>query len=222
MVINSNPTAFPDLSNVGFHKDRKPLEYKTVQKGKVIIVDDEIEIVNTLQAYLSGKSYKTLGCTSGKRALETLKKYEFDILLADLVMPEIGGIELLESALEIDPHLIGIIITGNGSIQSAVDAMKAGAFDYLMKPFDFELLSLILTRAMKVRGLSKSEDQCRSIVEELHYQVRELQNVHGNVSDKELEIFELKEEIESLKEALKTYQEMEKNLLLNGNGINEY
>jgi len=221
-VINNNHRAFPDLPHIDFYKDGKSLEDKTVQKGKVFIVDDEIEIVNTLQAYLSGKDYKTLGCTSGKRALETLKKYEFDILLADLVMPEIGGVELLKSGLEINPHLIGIIITGNGTVQSAVDAMKAGAFDYLMKPFDFELLSLILTRAMKVRGLSKSEDKCRSTVEELHYQVRELQNEHGNVSDKELEIFELKEEIEALKEALRTYQEMERSLLLNGNGMHEY
>jgi FtsZ-binding cell division protein ZapB len=59
-------------------------------------------------------------------------------------------------------------------------------------------------------------------MEELHYQVRELQNEHGNVSDKEHEIFELKEEIEALKEALRTYQEMERSLLLNGNGMHEY
>jgi len=81
----------------------------------VLVVDDEIDVLNTVQSYLSEKGYKTLGCTSGKGALEALKKYDFDLLLADLTMPEINGIQLLQSALEIDPHLIGIIITGKGT-----------------------------------------------------------------------------------------------------------
>src|SRR4030042_4823389 len=166
--------AFPQLPNANTTKDRILLEDKTVHRGKVLIVDDEIDIVRILQAYLSEKGYKTLGCTSGKGAIETLKKCDFDILLIDLMIPEMNGIEVLKSALEIDPHLIGIIITGKGTIQSAVDAMKAGAFDYLLKPFEFELLSPILARAMKVRELRKSEEKYRSLVDELTHEVRKL------------------------------------------------
>ena len=215
-MINRNPMAFPQFPDANTRKDRILLEDKTVQRGKVLIVDDEIDIVNTLQAYLSEKGYKTLGCTSGKGAIEALKKYDFDILLIDLMMPEMNGIELLKSALEIDPHLIGIIITGKGTIESAVDAMKAGAFDYLLKPFEFALLSPILTRAMKVRELRKSEERYRILVDELTHEVGKLQNDCDKPTGRELEIFELKEETEALTEALRRNKEMYHNFFFNG------
>jgi len=220
-VINRNPMAFPQLPHANTTRDRILLEDITVQRGKVLIVDDEIDIVNTLQAYLTEKGYKTLGCTSGKGAIERLNKSDFDILLIDLAMPEMNGIELLKSALEIDPHLIGIIITGKGTIQSAIDAMKAGAFDYLLKPFEFELLSPILARAMKVRELRKSEERYRILVDELTHEVRKLQNDGDKPTGGELEIFELKEEIEALKEALRRNKETYDNYFFNGGGFGQ-
>jgi DNA-binding NtrC family response regulator len=213
--------AFHQFPNADTTKDRILLEDKTVHRGKVLIVDDEIDIVNTLQAYLSEKGYKTLGCTSGRGAIETLKKCDFDILLIDLAMPGMNGIELLKSALEVDPHLIGIIITGKGTIQSAIDAMKAGAFDYLLKPFEFELLSPILARAMKVRELRKSEERYRILVDELTHEVRKLQNDDDKPTGRELEIIELKEEIEALKEALRRNKEMYRNYFFNGGGFDQ-
>jgi two-component system response regulator AtoC len=210
--------AFPRLPNANTTKDRILLEDKTVHSGKVLIVDDEIDIVRILQSYLSEKGYKTLGCTSGKGAIDRLKKCDFDILLIDLMMPELNGIELLKSALKVDPHLIGIIITGKGTIESAVDAMKAGAFDYLLKPLEFELLSPILARAMKVRALRKSEERYRILVDELTHEVRELQNDGDKPTGRELEIFELKEEIEALKDAIRRYKDLEGNLFFSGNG----
>ena len=215
-MINRNPMAFPQFPDANTTKDRILLEDKTVQRGKVLIVDDEIDIVNTLQAYLSEKGYKTLGCTSAKGAIDTLKKCDFDILLIDLMMPEMNGIELLKSALKVDPHLIGMIITGKGTIQSAVDAMKAGAFDYLLKPFEFALLSPILTRAMKVRELGKSEERYRILVDELTHEVGKLQNDCDKPTGRELDIFELKEETEALKEALRRHKEMYHNFFFNG------
>jgi len=220
-VINRNPTAFPELPNANINRDRTLHENKTVHKGKVLIVDDEIEIVNTLQAYLSEKGYKTLGCTSGKGAIDTVKKCDFDILLIDLMMPEMNGIEVLKSALEIDPHLIGIIITGKGTIESAVDAMKSGAFDYLLKPFEFRLLSPILARAMKVRELRKSEERYRILEEELTYKVKEIQNTCDKPTGRELEIFELKEETEALNEELRRHKEMYHNFFFNGGGFEQ-
>jgi DNA-binding NtrC family response regulator len=215
-VINKNPTSFPQLPNANTTKNRILLEDKTVHSGKVLIVDDEIDIVNTLQAYLSEKGYKALACTSGKGAIDRLKKSDFDILLIDLTMPEMNGIEVLKSALEIDPHLIGIIITGKGTIESAVDAMKLGAFDYLLKPFEFELLSLIFARAMKMRELRKSEERYRILVDELTHEVTKLQNDCDNPTGRELEIFELREEIEALKKKVSSYKEMYHNYFFNG------
>ena len=218
-MIDRNPMGLPHLPNVDIDRKKTPLESKPVQRGKVLIVDDEIDVVSTLQGYLSETGYKTLGCTSAKGALESLKKHDFDILLIDLAMPEMSGIELLKAAMEIDPHLIGIIITGKGTIESAVDAMKEGAFDYLTKPFEFALLSPILTRAMKVRELSKSEDQCRAAVAELTYEVNKLQNDCDKSSVKELENYELKEQIEALKETVRRYKEMHDTYFFNGGGF---
>ena len=220
-MINSNPTAFPELPNANMNRDRTLHEDKTVHKGKVLIVDDEIDTVNTLQAYLSEKGFKTLGCTSGKGAIDTVKKCDFDILLIDLMMPEMNGIEVLKSALEIDPHLIGIIITGKGTIESAVDAMKSGAFDYLLKPFEFRLLSPILARAMKVRELRKSEERYRILEEELTYKVKEIQNTCDKPTGRELEIVELKEETEALNEELRRHKEMYHNFFFNGGGFEQ-
>jgi DNA-binding NtrC family response regulator len=220
-VIDNNPTAFPRLPNVCGNRGSTPYASKTVQRGRVLVVDDEIDVVSTLQSYLSEKGYKTLGCTSGKSAIESLMKYDFDILLIDLSMPEMNGIEVMQSALEMDPHLIGIIITGKGTIQSAIEAMKAGAFDYLLKPFEFETLSPILDRAMQVRELKKSEERYRSLVDELTLGMRNLKNNHEKSSDKELEIYELKEEIGALREEMRKYKETYKNYLFNGGSFDE-
>jgi DNA-binding NtrC family response regulator len=221
-VINSSPTALPQSPDANINRDRILPESKVAQRGRVLIVDDEIDIVGTLQAYLSGKGYKTLGCTSAKGAIDTLKRCKFDILLIDLAMPEMNGLEVLKSAQEIDPHLIGVIITGKGTIQSAVDAMKSGAFDYLLKPFEFELLSQILARAMKVRQLSKSEERYRLLVDELNNEVRRFQNDCDKPNSKEHEIFELREELEALKEALSKYKETGGNVFFNSTGDGHY
>jgi hypothetical protein len=221
-VINNNPTAYPDFRHIGVDKERLLLDNNACKSGKVLIVDDEIDIVSTLQTYLSKNGYKTLGCTSARGAIDAMRKYDFDLLLIDLQLPDMSGIDVLKAALNIDPHIIGIIITGKGTIESAVDAMKAGAFDFLLKPFKYELLTPILARAMKVRELSRSEDRCRSLVEELSYRVRELQKTRESEVDREVELFEMKEELEVLRESLRKYKDTEKNMFFDGNGISEY
>jgi|GEM_PF-2224233 len=130
-------------------------------QGSILVVDDEIDVLAPLCDFLSESGYKTVRCLSCKEALEALKTQEFDLLLADLVMAEIDGIELLKAALKIDPLLVGIIITGHGTIETALKAIKIGAFDYILKPLDFKTLNLVLSRAMKVRRLQKAEEKYR-------------------------------------------------------------
>src|SRR5438309_6566700 len=80
------------------------------------------------------------------------------------MMPEMDGIALLEAALEVDPHLIGIMMTGQGTIQTAVDAMKLGAFDYVLKPFRLHNVMPVLTRAINTRRLRLENLQLRETV----------------------------------------------------------
>lgn len=133
--------------------------------GRLMVVDDDIDSLTPICDLLSNYGYLVAGYTSGKDALEEMKDQNFDLLLTDLVMPEMDGITLLREALEIDPFILGIIITGKGTIQSAVKAMKVGAFDYVLKPIDLGMLKQILFRAMEVRRLREAENKYRSIFE---------------------------------------------------------
>ncbi len=132
--------------------------------GRLIIVDDESELLNILCDILTDRGYETVGYTSGAEALAKLKDEDFDLLLTDLMMPEMGGIELLQAALVIDPNIVGIVMTGQGTVQTAVEAMKTGAFDYIMKPFNLNSLLPVLSRAMEIRHLRTENIQLRETV----------------------------------------------------------
>ncbi len=138
--------------------------------GRLLIVDDETELKSALCETLTEEGYETLGAGSGKEGLQALEKSDFDLLLSDLMMPGMDGIELLRKALEIDPNLVGIIMTGQGTIPSAVEAMKVGAFDYLPKPFDLKTMLPILARAMEVGRLRRENLRLRQYVGQLNFE----------------------------------------------------
>ncbi len=132
--------------------------------GRLLVVDDEIELMTILCEALEKHGYETEGFTSGPEALQRAKKDGFDLLLTDLMMPEMNGIELLKAVLAIDPGLIGIVMTGQGTVQTAVEAMKIGAFDYILKPFKIDILLLTISRAMEVRNLKKENIELRGML----------------------------------------------------------
>src|SRR5262249_4866008 len=103
--------------------------------ARVLIVDDEVALMRALCDTLRTQGFETVGVSAPKDALVTLQESRFDLLLVDLMMPEMDGITLLRAALESDPDLVGIIMTGQGTIDTAVDSMKTGALDYILKPF---------------------------------------------------------------------------------------
>jgi signal transduction histidine kinase len=121
--------------------------------ARLLIVDDEAAQMKALCDTLRDHGYETVGCTSGAVALAALRDAPFDLLLADLMMPELDGIGLLRAALEIDPNLVGIIMTGAGTIATAVEALQSGALDYILKPFKLRVMLPVLARALAVRRL---------------------------------------------------------------------
>jgi PAS domain S-box-containing protein len=134
------------------------------QIGKILVVDDEVELKKVLVESLTAQGYDVAGYTSGEAALVALRERDFDLLVTDLMMPGMDGINLVKASLQIDPHLISIVMTGQGTIQTAVDAMKMGAFDYVLKPFRLQNLLPVLTRAMNTRHLSLENLQLRETV----------------------------------------------------------
>ena len=126
---------------------------KTASEVQLLIVDDEEVQQVALCTVLSVAGYTTRGFSSGASALEALRHQKFHLALTDLSMPGIGGIELLQAARQIDPELVGIVMTGHGAIDTAIDAMKAGALDYILKPFSMSDILRVLERALGVRRL---------------------------------------------------------------------
>lgn len=119
----------------------------------ILIVDDEAAQMQALCESLHATGYKAAGFTEPEAALSALASERFEILLSDLNMPGLDGIALLREALKIDPDVIGIIMTGQGTIDTAIGAMKSGAFDYILKPFRLSAILPVLARGLSVREL---------------------------------------------------------------------
>src|SRR5258708_8134754 len=115
-----------------------------------------------LVAALELDDYAVTGFGSSKDALAALRGGNFDVLLTDLMMPEIDGITLLRAGLEIDPNLVGLIMTGQGTVSTAVEALKLGAFDYILKPFNLQALLLSLQRGLELRRVRVANRQKRA------------------------------------------------------------
>jgi len=118
-----------------------------------LVVDDEEAICESLAAWLTKDGYRVITASSGPEALSCMQQRLFDIYLVDVRMPGMDGIELLTRIKEQQPDAIIIIITAHGTINTAVDAMKRGASDYICKPFDPEALSLIMERVSATKAL---------------------------------------------------------------------
>ena len=111
---------------------------------KILIVDDEELMCQFLAETLRRKNYQVAIAHHGKEGLSLLKNTPFDLLITDLKMPHLGGIELLQKAKELSPHLQVIVMTAYGTIENAVEAMKRGAFNYLVKPFTPDAIETLI------------------------------------------------------------------------------
>ena len=152
-----------------------------ISPGCVLVVDDEVRLMSALRDTLRDQGYEVVGVTTGAEALATLQLMKFDLLLTDLMMPEMDGITLLKAALAQDPDLVGLIMTGQGTIATAVEAMQVGAFDYLLKPFKLSAILPVLTRALALRKLRR---QNADLQKRLHARTADLE-----VANRELESF---------------------------------
>jgi two-component system, NtrC family, response regulator AtoC len=122
---------------------------------KILIIDDESFIRDNVERILGKDGYSVLGASSGQRALELVADEDLDLVLLDLNLGPEDGIEVLKSLKEIDPELLVIVITGFGSVESAVDALKLGAFHYMKKPFKADALRVIVKLALQTQILKR-------------------------------------------------------------------
>jgi DNA-binding NtrC family response regulator len=151
-------------------------------KGRILVVDDERHQRDILKVILDSEGYDATTAGNGRQALRALREQPFDVVLTDLKMPDMSGIELLSELLQSQPGLCVILMTAHGTIDSAVDAMRKGAFDYLTKPLEREQILLVLRRAMERTRLVREN---RMLHEQLRDRFR-LENIvgaHGSMQD---------------------------------------
>jgi len=124
-------------------------------KIKVLIAEDEPHLGNILESFLTGRGYHVTTRRDGRAALEALRAESYDVALLDIVMPEMDGLEVLRHVREEPSPPEVIIITGNGTIETAITAIKLGAYDYLAKPYRMAEIDVLVRRAWEKRQLSK-------------------------------------------------------------------
>ncbi len=129
---------------------------------KILVVDDEDYMREIVRQALEGSGYTVDEAASGKTALEMMRKYPYDVVITDLRLPEVPGEKLLQEALTISPETIVIIMTGYGNIQTAVDAIRQGAYDYLPKPFQLDEMVMRVEKGLQDRRLKSENTLLRS------------------------------------------------------------
>ncbi len=128
-------------------------------KIKVLIADDEVDFAKTLAERLELRNLSVTPVFSGKAAMEIINEIDFDVIVLDVQMPETDGIELLGKIKKISPLIQVIMLTGQGTINNAIKGMKLGAFDFLLKPADTDLLEEKIKEAHSIK--LKHEDRIR-------------------------------------------------------------
>ncbi len=134
-------------------------------KIKVLVAEDEVNLGQILSNFLSGRGCAVRTVTDGRAAIEALRAEAYDVALLDIVMPELDGLEVLKQVrTEADPPEV-IIITGNGTIETAISAMKLGAYDYMAKPYRMAEIDVLVRRAWEKRRLARENVLLQSQLE---------------------------------------------------------
>jgi DNA-binding NtrC family response regulator len=153
-----------------------------VSKGRILVVDDEKHQRDILEMILRSEGYEPGTAGNGRQALQALREHPYDLVLTDLKMPDLNGIALLSELLKLHPGMCVVLMTAHGTIDSAVEAMQKGAFDYLTKPLGREELLLVVGRAMERTRLVQEN---RLLQEQLRdrFGIENIVGSHGSMQD---------------------------------------
>ena len=137
-----------------------------MSKGRILLVDDEEILVQCMVTFLKGEGYDVVGTITGTEGLAHSGKKQFDVILCDLNLPDLNGMEFLRKSKTLYPEVVFIMITAYGNVETAVKAMQGGAYDFICKPIQFEELLVVLDRALERTRLIEENLALRRAVEE--------------------------------------------------------
>ncbi len=136
-------------------------------KGRILIVDDELVVRDSLDRLFTDEGFEVRAVGSGREALEPLVPGEFELALIDIRMPGMDGMELQERLHQADPDLMIILMTGYATVETAVQALKRGAYDYIVKPVDPDELLHLISNAIEHRGVRREVERLRENMREI-------------------------------------------------------
>jgi DNA-binding NtrC family response regulator len=132
-----------------------------MEKAKILVVDDEESMCKFMEIMLKREGYSVSSSQDAASALEQIKTENYDLVVADLMMPEMSGIELLSSARSVNPNLDFIMMTAFASVDSAIEALKKGAFDYITKPFKVDEIKIAVKKSLEQKKIVKENLQLK-------------------------------------------------------------
>ena len=138
----------------------------TSARPRILIVDDEPEITAILTDLFSGE-YDCESAASAEEAIETLTNREFELVVSDITMPGMSGLDMIPHVKQLSPNTVVVMISGMQTVESAIDALRLGAFDYVMKPFDLRQVEAVVTRALEHQDLIVAKQRYENHLEEL-------------------------------------------------------
>ena len=136
--------------------------------GRVLVVDDDPEMLSLLKRHLDAEGLSVTTATGGREGIHAVEREDWDVILTDLVMGDSGGMEVLAAAVQYRPTARVLLMTAFGSIETAIEAMRRGAYDYLTKPFKLAEVSATVRRALEDRRLRHENERLRAEVEREH------------------------------------------------------
>ena len=149
------------------------------REGNILVADDEKTMRELLARALLSRGFTVETAANGAEALEKIREQPFDMLITDLLMPNIVGMELIQQARKILPDLIVIVITGNATLETAIQALKQGAYDYITKPFAPELIIPVIERGLEKLHLRQKNAELEQITKKL----QEIEQIKSDLLD---------------------------------------
>ena len=142
------------------------------QKTKILIVDDEAIALKNLEHIMKKEGYEVTGTSKGHNAIKLIDEQQFDVILTDLKMDKVDGMQILKRSRELYPETEVIMITGYATVQTAIQAIKKGAYDYIAKPFKLDEVRRVVREAIEKVRLKKENAQLREQIEKFEGKVK--------------------------------------------------
>ena len=185
---------------------------ENAKNEKILLVEDEEYLLKSLEVFLRNETkYEIFSASNGKEAIEIINSKEIDLILTDLKMPEIGGIELMEYGKNKSADIPVIAMTAFASLNSAIEALRLGVYDYLIKPYEFDMVLIVINRAIERIRLTKkaSEVEKLNVIAEaavaLNHEINNpLTGIMGNL---ELMLDNFPDDKEEIKKTMETVLE---------------